>query len=111
MNEVLNAAREVQAFCEGKGWKFCIIGGIALIRWGEPRETVDVDVTLLTGFGSEEQFIDAILNQYKSRVEHGVEFALTNRVLLIRAGNRRRHRHCVRSVALRRNGNRTINAV
>ena len=31
------------------------MGGVALQRWGEPRLTQDVDLTLLTGFGDEEQ--------------------------------------------------------
>jgi hypothetical protein len=87
VNEVLKAAQDVQHFCESKGWKFCIIGGLALIRWGEPRETVDVDLTLLTGFGSEEQFITAVLERYEPRVQRATEFALTNRVLLIRCSN------------------------
>ena len=51
MTAVIQAAAEVQAFCEELGWRFCFIGGLAVLRWGEPRETVDVDLTLLTGFG------------------------------------------------------------
>jgi hypothetical protein len=85
VNEVLNAAREVQAFCESKAWKFCIIGGLALIRWGEPRETVDVDLTLLTGFGGEERFIQATLAEFPARIDGAVAFALENRVLLVRS--------------------------
>ncbi len=50
MNEVIRAAAELQAVCESQSWRFCFIGGLALQRWGEPRETVDVDLTLLTGF-------------------------------------------------------------
>ena len=49
MKPVLKAAAEVQAVCEAQQWRFCFIGGLALLWWGEPRETVDVDVTLLTG--------------------------------------------------------------
>jgi len=45
--EVIRAAAELQAFCESQQWQFCIIGGLALQRWGEPRETADVDLTLL----------------------------------------------------------------
>jgi hypothetical protein len=50
VNEVIRAAAELQAVCESQSWRFCFIGGLALQRWGEPRETVDVDLTLLTGF-------------------------------------------------------------
>ncbi|MDB6036927.1 MAG: hypothetical protein JWM99_768 [Verrucomicrobiales bacterium] len=48
---VLRAAVEVQAFCEEQQWRFCFIGGISVQRWGSPRVTQDVDLTLLTGFG------------------------------------------------------------
>ena len=47
MNELIRVAADVQGFCESRRWRFCFIGGLALQRWGEPRETVDVDLTLL----------------------------------------------------------------
>jgi hypothetical protein len=87
VNEVLKAAQDVQNFCQRNNWKFCIIGGLALIRWGEPRETVDVDVTLLTGFGNEEPFIKAVLDEFTPRLSDPAEFAQANRVLLVRATN------------------------
>jgi hypothetical protein len=56
---LFEAAWQVQTFCDSRGWRSCLIGGIAVQRWGEPRVTLDVDVTLLTGFGGEDRFIDA----------------------------------------------------
>jgi hypothetical protein len=56
-----------------------------VLRWGEPRETVDVDLTLLTGFGGEDPFIDALLERYEARVDEAAEFARSRRVLLLRA--------------------------
>ncbi|MBI2192451.1 MAG: hypothetical protein HYU36_10760 [Planctomycetes bacterium] len=50
MIEVILAASEVQTVCQKYGWPFCFIGGLALQRWGAPRMTVDVDLTLLTGY-------------------------------------------------------------
>lgn len=85
MNEVIRAAAEIQLVCEAERWRFCFIGGLALQRWGEPRETVDVDLTLLTGFGEEETYVRTLLTRYESRVEDAVRFALTHRVLLLRA--------------------------
>lgn len=41
MNELIRVAANVQGFCESRRWRFCFIGGLALQRWGEPRETVD----------------------------------------------------------------------
>ena len=81
---VLEAAGEVQSFCRQKGWRFCFIGGVAVQRWGEPRLTQDVDLTLLTGFGNEEQFIDVLLGGFSARRDDAREFAALRRVLLLR---------------------------
>ena len=56
-------------------------------RWGEPRLTVDVDLTLLTGFGNEEPFIQALIRKFPARLPDAAAFALQNRVLLLRASN------------------------
>jgi hypothetical protein len=81
---VLAAAAEVQQFCSEQKWQFCFIGGIAVQRWGNPRFTQDVDLTLLTGFGGEETYADTLLNRFLARRPDAREFALTRRVLLIR---------------------------
>lgn len=86
MNEIVRAASELQSVCEAHEWKFCFIGGLALQRWGEPRETVDVDLTLLTGFGGEDQFIDVLLQHFEGRIPDAGQFALRNRVLLLKSG-------------------------
>ena len=85
MLEVYRAAADLRRRFEERGWRFCLIGGLALQRWGEPRETIDVDVTLLTGFGGEERFVQEILTWYEPRVSNPIEFALSTRVLLVQA--------------------------
>ena len=60
MNPIFAAALEIQEFCRARLWRFCFIG-VAVQRWGEPRLTQDVDLTLLTGFGTEEAFVSALL--------------------------------------------------
>jgi len=87
MNGLCEAAAEVQAFMQERGWRFCFIGGLALQRWGEPRVTRDVDLTLLTGFGEEERYIEELLSHFDARRPDAAEFALRNRVLLLRASN------------------------
>lgn len=87
MLEVYRAAADLQQRFRERGWRFCLIGGLALQRWGEPRETIDVDVTLLTGFGGEETFIRQILAWYEPRVADPARFALENRVLLVQAAS------------------------
>ena len=87
MNALIRAAADLQAVCESHGWKFCIIGGLAVQRWGEPRETVDVDLTLLTGFDDESTFVTALLAAFVPRVPEAAAFARVNRVLLLRASS------------------------
>jgi hypothetical protein len=85
MLDVLTAAVEVQRLCERHRWKFCFIGGIAVQRWGNPRFTVDVDLTLLTGYGSETDFIDVALEDLEPRRSDARSFAIRHRVLLARS--------------------------
>jgi len=83
MIDVFETARQLQDFCDGLGWRSCFIGGIAVQRWGEPRVTRDVDLTLLTGLGGEAGFIDVLLTGYGGRIENSRDFALRHRVLLL----------------------------
>lgn len=83
MNPLFAAAADVHAFFSGQGWRSTVIGGLAVQRWGEPRQTRDVDLTLLTGLGGESRFVDAILARYPGRVPHARQFALDHRVVLI----------------------------
>jgi len=84
LTDALHAAKDLQETVLGRGWRFCFIGGLALQRWGEPRVTVDVDVTLLTGFGDEEPFIRHLVSHYAPRRPDAAAFALRNRVLLLK---------------------------
>jgi len=81
MRDLFQSAHELQAFCQDHGWKFCFIGGLAVWRWGKPRFTQDVDVTLLAGFRDEEKIVDTLLGRYSSRVVNGRELFLIQRVL------------------------------
>ncbi len=87
MIAIFEAALDIQQFLLKRNWRFCIIGGLAAARWGEPRATRDVDITLLTGFGDEESYISEILRQFDARIPDANHFALENRVLLISASN------------------------
>jgi hypothetical protein len=85
MNPIFAAALELQEFLTAHRWRFCIIGGVALQRWGEPRLTQDVDLTLLTGFGTEAPYVDALLGRFRPRGDDARAFALANRVLLLQS--------------------------
>ena len=83
MNPLFAAAVDIQAFCARRGWRSSIIGGVAVQRWGDPRQTRDVDLTLLTGLGGEEAFVDPILQEFRARIPDARRFALERRVLLV----------------------------
>jgi hypothetical protein len=87
INHVFEAALELQRFCESQQYGFCFIGAVALQRWGDPRVTQDADLTLLTGFGREEDFISALIQHFRPRRPDAAQFALRNRVLLLFASN------------------------
>lgn len=85
MNDVIQAAAELQAICQSHDWQFCFIGGLALQRWSEPRETVDVDLSLFAGFGDEQRFSDILLKHFAARISDAAAFARERRVLLLRS--------------------------
>ncbi len=83
MNDLFEVARQLQEFCDSRGWRSCFIGGLAVQRWGEPRVTRDADLTVLAGFGHEERIIDPLLEKYAARIQDAREYALRHRVLLL----------------------------
>jgi hypothetical protein len=85
--DILDSAREIQDFCDGRGWRSCFIGGVAVQRWSQARVTRDVDLTLLTGFGDESSFINSLLAHYAARTADAAQFALRSRVLLLKSSS------------------------
>jgi hypothetical protein len=87
MKLLLTAALEIQSFCQCQGWQMCVIGGLAVLRWGRPRTTQDVDISLLAGFGNEAEYVDPLIEAFATRLTDARQFALERRVLLLRAAN------------------------
>jgi hypothetical protein len=85
MNPLFEAALEISQFLRSEGREFCLIGGLAVQKWGEPRTTLDVDLTVLTSFGEEDAVIGPLLGRFEARVPDAHAFARMYRVLLIRA--------------------------
>jgi hypothetical protein len=83
MKALFRTAADLNQLLSERGWRYCFIGGIALQRWGQPRLTNDIDLTILTGFGQEAHYVDELLKLYNGRMPDAREFALTNRVLLL----------------------------
>jgi hypothetical protein len=84
MDDLFAAAQQVEDVCQSAGFSFCFIGGIAVIRWGAPRVTRDLDISVLAGFGGEQPVIDTLLASFTPRMSDAAQFALQNRVLLLK---------------------------
>ena len=89
MNALFAAAAEIQTSLQCAREKFCFIGGVALQRWGEPRLTRDVDLTLLCPYGAESPLVERLLAIFAPRMPDAREFALQHRVLLSAASRSR----------------------
>lgn len=84
LGRILAAASEVEAFCRAQDWRFCFIGGLAVQRWGMPRFTQDVDLTLLADWGNEPAVAGHLLKRFEARFPNPLEFAVQHRVILLR---------------------------
>ena len=83
MTRLYAAAREIVAWLARRNVPTCIIGGLAVARWGEPRLTRDVDLTVLVERDREEKLVDALLERFHGRRTDARAFALRYRVLLL----------------------------
>ena len=52
MERLIQIAADLLDFCETESWRACVIGELAVQRWGEPRLTLDVDEGILIRQGS-----------------------------------------------------------
>lgn len=85
---LIEAALEIQGVLTAAGVRSCVIGGLAVQRWGEPRATQDVDFSMLAPVGEERHSLDLLLRSFTPRRGDALAFAIANRVLLIQATNR-----------------------
>jgi hypothetical protein len=86
MKSLFRVAAQLDGLLAEKHWQYCFIGGIALQRWGQPRLTNDIDLTILAASDLEIRCVDELLGLYKGRIPDAREFALKNRVLLLESG-------------------------
>ncbi len=80
---IWRTAQEICKFLERAQLRHCLIGGLALQRWGQPRATADVDVCLMADVDKEADVVDLLLNRYQSRIDDALEFVQQYRVLLL----------------------------
>lgn len=87
MNPQLEAAWEIHEFLTSRGLRYAVIGGIALQKWGEPRLTRDVDITLDASAGDAGDLVRLVTKRFPSRTEDPVLFAQRTRMALVKASN------------------------
>lgn len=83
LNNVLRLAAEVGTKLDVLKLEYCWIGGVAYQRWGEPRQTVDVDATIVAGYGNEQEIARKLSQLYAPRIDNFLEFAVANRIVLL----------------------------
>jgi len=81
------AAKEALDVLDRAGLRACLIGGLVVPRWGEPRATTDVDISVLAPYGEEEAAIETLLRHFAPRKPDARKFAMDHRVLLLKASN------------------------
>ena len=69
------------------GIPYMLIGGMANAIWGEPRATLDIDVTIEVDESRKDSVIDALCGCYDALVDSPQEFVGTTRVLPLRASS------------------------
>ncbi len=62
---IWNSALELQGFLQLQHFEFCFIGGIVVQRWGEPRTTDDIELTVLANLKEEPEIVDQLLQMRK----------------------------------------------
>lgn len=87
MNRLIEAALELHEFLTRHAIPYAMIGGVAVQAWGEPRLTIDLDITVLTPSEDIGPFVQLLLQQFAPRVPDPVGFARRTRVVLIQASN------------------------
>jgi len=81
VNRQFETAWQLHRFLTARGIPYAIIGGLAVQRWGQPRLTRDVDVTVLLPAGREEPVLREIVAAFTPRIDDAVAFAIEHRVL------------------------------
>jgi len=82
VNGLFATASALQMTLNAAGFRYCFIGGIVLARWGEPRFTQAIDLTLLCPFGDESRVAQLLEPLLQSRVSSPREFAIEARIYI-----------------------------
>jgi hypothetical protein len=84
---LVEAADELLSFFRHCRRSACLIGGLVVSRWGEPRVTRDVDATVLVDFNDEAAVLQLLLTRFASREPDPLPRATIGRLALLKASN------------------------
>lgn len=79
---LFNAAANLQKVLHSNGLEFCFIGGVPLQRWGEVRQTKDVDLTIFCKLGEEPGIMEVLDSYLESRIDDTRDMLLLGRMYL-----------------------------
>ena len=65
MTQLETALVEITSFLDRSGLPYMLIGGLAVAMWGEPRATLDVDLSVWVDPAGFDDAVQAILNQLR----------------------------------------------
>ena len=82
-----DALLEITALLDELHIRYMLIGGVAVGLWGEPRATLDVDLTLWVESEQIESTIETFATRLQLRTPQPLEFVRASRVLPARASN------------------------
>jgi hypothetical protein len=85
VGDLLEAAWEVHRFLTARQVPYAIIGGFAVQHWGQPRLTVDLDVTVSVPAERTLDFVRDVISRFTPRVQDLETFARDTRVIPVRA--------------------------
>ena len=85
MTRLEAALLEVVAILDASKISYMLIGGLAVAEWGEPRATLDVDLTLWVEADQFEITVANLASRLAPRTREPVEFARKTRVLPVHA--------------------------
>jgi hypothetical protein len=80
---LVSAAQMVLGTVDAVRIPACLIGGMVIARWGQPRATTDADFSVLAPYGEEEHVLDILLARFRPRRPDAKAFAVDHRVLLL----------------------------
>ncbi|HEY7334297.1 MAG TPA: nucleotidyl transferase AbiEii/AbiGii toxin family protein [Bryobacteraceae bacterium] len=87
MTTLEEAALELAGVLDELHLRYMLIGGAAVGFWGEPRATLDVDLTIWVEPDEFQSTVEAFVARFALRTAQALEIARQSRVLLIRASN------------------------